>query len=252
MKVAFLLICGAAVVAGGSVAWPPRLIRTVLPPQTKTVAYSTTQYINSLPVSYQVQPHFAYEVPQLNQFTQLHPAYYPIGGGSYFPPGSVFYPSISPVAPGLPVGSIPSFPAGIPAGQAPSAPAEQPAGDADTAVVDSADQPQQPQQDQQQPSEEPAQSQPSMPQQPPASTFPNFPTIDYPQITGDAPSFPQFPQFPGLPQFPQFPSNPLFPQNPSPSPPTNFPSPAPPSSFPGSDSVDKGLNDEDTVSVESA
>ncbi|CAH0766427.1 unnamed protein product [Diatraea saccharalis] len=263
MKVVALLLCVAGCAYGGSVAWPGgllarQLVRTILPPQTKTVAYSTTQYINSLPVSYSVgyHPNFAFGVPHLSSFAPVQQTYYPVAGGSYIPASSVFYPSLTPLAPEVAIESLPSYPAGIPAGVPtgnpggqPSGPVssapENPASDADTAVVDSAEYPQQQQQQDSQPATEAPASQPSTPQSLPPSNFPNFP-----QIPQGSPTFPQIPQIPqgslpSFPQFPQFPSNPLFPQSPS-------PSPSPPSSFPGAPSSDQGLNDEDTISVESA
>lgn len=61
LQVLLLLMCGAAsvaVAAGGAVAWPgaaplalaapAHLVRTIFPPHTKTVAYSSTQYINNV------------------------------------------------------------------------------------------------------------------------------------------------------------------------------------------------------------
>ncbi|RVE48142.1 hypothetical protein evm_007202 [Chilo suppressalis] len=247
MKVLAVLLCVAGCVYGGSVAWPGGIIsspvlRTVLPPQTKTVAYSTTQYINSLPVPYSFgyHPNFAFGIPQVSSFTPVQQAYYPITSASYFPSSSVLYPSLSPLAPELPIGSLPSYPSGIPAGipsgnpsgpASPSAP-ESPASDSDSAVVDSAEYPQQQQGQQQdsQPAVEAPASQPSAPQPSPPS-FPNFPQI--PQIGGGSPSFPQTPQYPqgSLPGFPQLPSSPQFPQFPG-------PSPSPPSSFPVSNIED--------------
>ncbi|XP_075974507.1 uncharacterized protein LOC142975512 [Anticarsia gemmatalis] len=90
--------------------------------------------------------------------------------------------------------------------------------------------------------------------------YPTYP--QFPQESGQSPSFPSFPQTPQIPsdstqgqvspsypqeqeRFPQFPGIPqnIFSQGPS---------QAPASSFPGASNVDQGLNDEDTVSVESA
>lgn len=183
-------------------------------------------------------------MPHLSGITSLPSSYYPVGDLSYYP-ASVFYPTVGSILPGVPsspvVPSIPSAPS-QPI-QPPSAPLEQPAGDADTTVIDSADIPSEQRRQEQSAAGQP-QSGPTP--LPPANTFPNFPSIpQFPQGSFTFPQIPQFPQIslPSLPQFPQNPSNPPFSQQPVES---------TPSSFPGNTSEDKGLNDEDTVSVDSA
>lgn len=163
-----------------------------------------------------------YQFPQaVSALSPLHTSYYPFASPSYFTPaGAVYYPS--PVAPILQQDSI----ASLPGASFPPQSIEQPAGDADTAVIDSADFPEQ---STQQPSIPSEASTPTPPASTPQPIFPGFPSI---------PSIPQLPQ---LPSFPQFPS---FPQAPSTPPPNQ-------SAFPSADNNDKGLNDEDTISVES-
>ncbi|XP_030035795.2 protein app1 [Manduca sexta] len=267
MKVLILsVLCACAgAVAGSAVHWPggaavalsAPLVSAVIPGHTKAFGYSTTQYINSLPLSYQVglSPQFAYQVPHFAGVSAIQSPFLPVSGATYYP-ASVFYPpagGISPIVPSVP--AAPGAPSAPAAPSQPASPPEQPAGDSDSAVIDAADISAQPQQ---QPQDTPPQSQ-TVPI-PPASNFPSFPSLpqlpqgtfpQIPQLPGSDTIFPQIPQLPqipqgslpSLPQFPQLPSNPPFAQSPS---------PAPPSSFPAADSGDKGLNDEDTISVESA
>ncbi|KAJ8735633.1 hypothetical protein PYW07_007253 [Mythimna separata] len=263
MKVLVItLLCAfASRAAGGAVSWPGALtvssplLKTFIPGQTKTTAYSTTQYINAVPTSYAfaAQPQFAFhQVPQVHSLPSLHAAYYPVAGHSYIPATNIFYPSAPaftpvlgsgfPAAPAYP--SAPAFPEGPQ-----SSPPSQQAGDADSAVVDSADfNADQQRQDSgastpspsQPPAPEPTQpAVPQFPPFPPSNTFPNFPNFpQIPQESGQAPGFPQIPQIPQIPGFPQNP----FPQGPS----------SPPSNFPAGSSDDKTLSDEDSISVESA
>ncbi|XP_035455593.2 uncharacterized protein LOC118279863 [Spodoptera frugiperda] len=273
MKVLVItLLCAiASCAAGGSVAWPGAiavsspLLKTIIPGETKTTAYSTTQYINAVPTSYAfaAQPQFAYHgVPQVNSFASLQPAYYPIAAHSYIPTTNVFYPSaasfapVQALAPGFPAApafpSAPAYPSAPESSPAPAypgsspSPPSSPSGDADSAVVDSADYNAEQQRQQepastpapQPPAPEPTQPAPQFPPFPPSNTFPNFPSFpQLPQEPGQAPSFPQLPQQP----IAQYPDN-IFLQGTS----------SPPSSFPGANNEDKGLNDADTVSVESA
>ncbi|XP_059051003.1 uncharacterized protein LOC131845873 [Achroia grisella] len=189
-------------------------------------------------------------------------------GGPFYPPGSILYPPSAPIAPISPI-APPSIPT-QPVADYPSYPTGQQDVDSDTTVVDSAEFPPEKQQTEIQPAED----RPTSPQLPPPSTFPSFPQIPLlpggaqlfpgaPQGIGGSATYPlappgsdqtssdsqqTFPQVPDTPQNPQgtaptVPVNPIFSQPPSQSPPTNFPS---------ADSNDQGLNDEDTISVESA
>ncbi|XP_073957925.1 uncharacterized protein [Choristoneura fumiferana] len=225
------VLVGAA--TGGAVLPLTSLYKTIIPAQTKSFGYSTTQYINTLPASYPagLQPHFTYQVPQFSSFAPQQTYYTIPGGSAYFSsiPFNSFYPGAASIAP---VSSIPTFvgapnfPALQPAAPsfpsqpgstaplfpnqqpAPSAPTQQPAGDSDTAVVDSADFPNQ---DKQQTSA-PANSRPTTAPGTP-STFPNFP-----QTLQDFPAIPQIPQQIG--QVPSFPQNPQFPQGSEQAPPS--------------------------------
>lgn len=240
----------------------------------------------------QTQPQFTYEYPQLSHYAPIQPGFGLIPGTSYYPSGAIYYPPapVAPIAtyptiiPAGPIAPAPGQPPLQP--QQPAQPAADPApGDADTAIIDSAEFPQQ---DQQQSAPAPK---PPASEFPPASNFPLFPPLgqnplnpqdvdsSFPQGSEESttpsaptagsgsPSFPQFPQLPQFPQFPQgsgtpsfpqlpqFPNVPGFPQFPQfPSNPSNpqQPSLAPPTTFPSANNDDKGLNDEDTISVESA
>ncbi|XP_026758787.1 proline-rich protein HaeIII subfamily 1-like [Galleria mellonella] len=200
-------------------------------------------------------------------------SYFPSGapifpaGGPFYPPGSILYPPsgpipISPIAPPtVPGQPVADFPTG------------QQDVDSDTTVVDSAEFPPDRQQTETQPA---AENKPAEPQLPPASTFPGFPQI--PQVPGGTQTFPGVPLGNGdsgsSPQPPQVsddtnnssqqnfqqgsgPQAPQIPQGTPPTAPVNPifsqpPSQSPPSSFPSADNNDQGLNDEDTISVESA
>uniref|UniRef100_A0A2A4K2E9 DUF4794 domain-containing protein n=1 Tax=Heliothis virescens TaxID=7102 RepID=A0A2A4K2E9_HELVI len=267
MKVLVItILCGfASCAAGGAIAWPGAiavsspLLKTILPGQTKTTAYSTTQYINAVPASYAVapQPQFAYQVPQINSFPAVQ-AYYPIASHSYIPAAAnIFYPTAPafgpvigsrfPTSPAFPSQPTPSYPEGPQ-----SSPPSQQAGDADSAVIDSAEFSGEQQRKQElespMPSQPPA-PEPSLPtpQFPPSNTFPHFPNFPQNPQESEQPSFPQFPQLPQIPGFPQFPQNP-FPQAPQEPQGPSTPS----SNFPAAINEDKGLSDEDTVAVESA
>lgn len=183
------------------------------------------QQVPSAAYSVGLQPQFAYQVP-LSGLTSVHSAYYPFASPSIYPT-NVYLTTIPGVAP------IPLAPAPV-APLSPEAPSQMNSGDADTTVVESADQPKS-----QEASSTPT-SAPSKLEQmfQPANTFPNFPSI------------PQIPQLQESPQDSQ--SN--FPQFPQPSSDDDFsqgPGAAPPS-FLGDNGGNKGFNDEDTVSVESA
>ncbi|XP_053616640.1 uncharacterized protein LOC128678832 [Plodia interpunctella] len=287
MKVLVTLVCcvlaARAGTAGSSVAWPggraSRQLLAFTPPHTKTTAFSTTQYINSVPFSTLsgYHPQLVYQ-PQLSQFSPFQPAYYPItggsfypdggtffadgsylppgaslfpsggalipGGGSYYPPGGILYPTApaAPITPEQPLSDLPSFPS-------------QPSGDSDTAVVDSAEFP----------PEKDDSNQNTKPQSPPQSILPGLPPqgsipppTEQPQQDNTGVSYPQAPQQPPFPQIPQYPQEPQFPQGSYPQFP-QFPSqifpqptPSPPTSFPSADNSDKGVDDEDSISVDAA
>ncbi|XP_046961766.1 protein app1-like [Vanessa cardui] len=246
MKVIVLLMCAvASTSAGNAVAWPGAIpltrseVKTIIPPQIQGFGYSTSQYINAIPsapIGYQ---------PQLSYQISL-PHYQPVVSASYYPNG-ILYPSLfpaAPIAPVSPISPIGAFNPGAPVApirppaQNPGLPTEQPAGDEDTAVIESAD-------------SSSNQQQPSQPQSPP----------NFSQASLDSKNMPQFPQIPSSQQFPFYPQIPQFIQ-----PGFNFPpqqsgfqqnpsSPqesSPASSFPAADNTDKGLVDDDSVTVDSA
>lgn len=171
--------------------------------------------------------------PAFNYLSGFQSPYYPFAAASYFPQaaGAIYYPPPAPILSqeNIPVATGPSFPQQLP----------QIPGDQDTTIIDSANQEQSPQ---------PTQPIPQNPTPTPIPSQPQFPSVSNPAFP---PSFPQIPGFPSLPQFPEgsqpsFPTIPQFPTNPPfTQPPTSQP-------FPSGDREDKGLNDEDTISVESA
>ncbi|XP_047528245.1 protein transport protein sec31-like [Vanessa atalanta] len=247
MKVIVLLMCAvASTSAGNAVAWPGAIpltrseVKTIIPPQIQGFGYSSSQYINAIPsapIGY--HPQLSYQIPL--------PNYQPVVSASYYPNGFV-YPSLvpaAPIAPGFPISPIgainpvaPVAPSRPPA-QSPGLTTEQPAGDEDTAVIESADSSSNQQQS----------SQPQLPPNFSQTSLDSKNMPQYPQIPGASqqfPFYPQIPQFiqPGFnfpPQQSGFQQNPSFPQESSPA-----------SSFPAADNTDKGLVDDDTVTVDSA
>ncbi|KAG7310531.1 hypothetical protein JYU34_003316 [Plutella xylostella] len=256
-----LLLCMSVAAALSCVQAGALLARGLLPYRSlqpyQSVAWPgahTAQYVSTVPsYSFGYNPQLAYQfspIAQIPAYYPASPAYYP-ASPVYYPASPAFYPPGTVVAqPGYPVPAAPAQPPQPPQQPEPA----QPAGDADTAVVDAAPSPGQFQ------SDDATQQATQTQEQPPASTFPSFP--NYPQLpqqpvsAAGQPIFPQFPQgtIPNLPQFPQLPGFPGFPQGPA-SPAPQYPqgpSSTPPPSFPAADGGDKGINDEDTISVESA
>ncbi|CAH4031276.1 unnamed protein product [Pieris brassicae] len=286
--VVLLLWATVCCVSGGALVWPgaiplPASFRSIIPPQVKGFAYSTSQYINAVQPSYSFgyQPQVGYQIPQLG----VYPTYpginfQPVLAPPYYAGTNPLYPGLSPIRP--PISVAPSPP---PQSVSAPPPSQEAAGDEDTAIVDSAEFPSD-QRGQIQP--DPSQGfqtpfntgsydsknmpafpqiqSPETPQPPPIPQPPQIPGVpEIPQPppipqgpqTPNIPQIPQIPQYPGsgsgIFQFPQFSQpqlfqpNPSYPQAPSQSQPSesqfSFPSPA---------TGTQGLSDEDTIAVDSA
>ncbi|VVC94887.1 unnamed protein product [Leptidea sinapis] len=259
-----LLSVVVSCVRGSAVFWPGAIpvsssfVKTIIPPQVKGFSYSSSQYINAIPATYNVgyQPQLSYQVPQFGIYPSYPgiPSYQPALAPAYYPGAGFVYPSPA-VSPILPPSSVaPTAPPSRPPTQA--NPVQQPAGDEDTTVIESAEfSPGQTQNSQTASqfnqnanyqsydsrnmpefSQIPAVPDvPQVPQIPSVPAIPNIPAIAGPPGSGN--NLSQYPQLSQPPQQSQFEYNPFQTQN---------------SGLPSSQQNTQNLNDEDTVAVESA